>query len=107
MASKPDGRRFPMYRCPPNGDCARRVSITAEIAERTVVEAVQGALADVHESASLDDGRAEAELALARCEAELDAAVQAFSGSTMSRRSMNDCAGFATSGTAHAPGLRI
>jgi site-specific DNA recombinase len=78
--ARANGRDYPMYRCPPNGECPRRVTIAAERAERAVVEAVQELLADVHGKASLDDGIADAERELSRCEAELEAAVQAFSG---------------------------
>jgi site-specific DNA recombinase len=78
--ARANGRDYPMYRCPPNGDCPRRVTISAAIVEEAVVEAVQGLLEDVHGSASPDDGIAEAESELADVEEKLDAAVRAFSG---------------------------
>lgn len=31
-----NGKRHYMYRCPPVGDCPRRVTISADLAERTV-----------------------------------------------------------------------
>ena len=43
-----------IYRCPPTGDCQRRVTISAEIAEKKVVEKVRAAIAD-------DEGRASTE----------------------------------------------
>ena len=78
--ARANGRDYPMYRCPPNGDCPKRVTIAAGIAEKAVVDAVQELLAGVHGSASLDDGIAEAERDLAHAEQELDATVRAFQG---------------------------
>ena len=78
--ARANGSDYPMYRCPPNGDCPRRVTISAQVVEQAVIEAVQELLADVHGSASLDDGIAEAERELSRSEKELDATVRAFSG---------------------------
>jgi site-specific DNA recombinase len=74
------GKRHYFYRCPPIGDCPRRVTISAEVAERTIVEAVTDLLDGMRGTASLDDGIAEAERTLDACEQELDAAVRAFSG---------------------------
>jgi site-specific DNA recombinase len=74
------GRTYPFYRCNPTSDCPRRVTISAEIAETAVVQAVQAALAGVKGTASLSEGVADAERALAVAEQELDAAVQAFTG---------------------------
>lgn len=69
-----------LYRCPPNGDCPRRVTISADIAEQAVVAAVRAALADVTGSASGAEGVQDAERDLERSEHDLDAAVAAFSG---------------------------
>ncbi len=71
---------YNLYRCPPVGDCPQRVTISAEVAEATVVEAVKDLLADVHGSATVADGAAEAGRALEQAEQELDAAVRAFTG---------------------------
>ncbi len=71
---------YHLYRCPPVGDCPQRVTISAEVAEATVVEAVKDLLADVHGSATVADGAAEAARALEQAEQELDAAVRAFTG---------------------------
>jgi site-specific DNA recombinase len=56
-----------IYRCPPNGDCQRRVTIAAEIAESVVVDAVRSAISN-------DEGRASAEANVRDAEAALDAA---------------------------------
>lgn len=71
---------YHLYRCPPIGDCPQRVTISAEVAEATVVEAVKELLADVHGSATVADGAAEAARAFEQAEQDLDAAVRAFTG---------------------------
>ena len=35
------GRRYDFYRCPPVGDCPRRVTISADVVEQKIVEAVK------------------------------------------------------------------
>ena len=77
------GRRrtaYSFYRCNPTSDCPRRVTISADVAEQTVVEAVKAYLDDVTGTASADTGIADAHAELDNAEAELDAAVRAFSG---------------------------
>ena len=69
-----------LYRCPPNGDCTQRVTISAELAERVVVDHVREQLEGMSGTASGDNAIADAERELERCEAELAAAVEAFSG---------------------------
>jgi hypothetical protein len=56
------------------------VTISAEVAERTVVEAVQELLAGIEGRASMGDGVTEAADELARCQDALDAAFRAFAG---------------------------
>jgi DNA invertase Pin-like site-specific DNA recombinase len=56
-----------IYRCPPTGDCQQRVTISAEIAEKKVIEKVRAAIAD-------DEGRASAEANFRDAEAALEAA---------------------------------
>lgn len=74
------GRMYPFYRCPPVGDCERRMTIGAEIAERVVVEVVKERIKDASGRAS-DDARAqEAEADLERAQAALDSAIRAFEG---------------------------
>jgi site-specific DNA recombinase len=73
------GKRHYMYRCPPVGDCPQRVTISADLVEGVVVDAVRELLAEVRGSASVVDGVVEAERDLDHRERELDAAVRAFS----------------------------
>lgn len=73
-------KRHHFYRCPPVGDCPRRVTISADIAEQVVVDAVRELLAGVTGSATVADGVAEAEREVELAERELDAAVRAFDG---------------------------
>ena len=73
-------QRWDHYRCPPVGDCPKRVTIAADVAEQVVVEAVRESLAGVSRNATVADGVAEAEREVERAEDELDAAVRAFTG---------------------------
>jgi len=73
-------QRWEHYRCPPIGDCPRRVTISAEVAERVVSDAVRELLGGISGTASVVDGISDAERDLERAEQELDAAVEAFSG---------------------------
>lgn len=70
------GKRYPIYRCPPVGDCPRRVTINAAVAEAAIVQAVQELLADVNGSASVDADVGQAERDLAARQTELDAAIR-------------------------------
>lgn len=75
------GRRtYSFYRCPPNGDCTDRVTISADIAEATIADEVKRLLDGHVGTASADSGLAAAEAELDRLEHELDAAVRAFDG---------------------------
>ena len=71
---------YNLYRCPPVGDCPQRVTISAEVAEQTIVAAVKQLLAGVTESASLSDTTEAAERECQAAEDALTAAVEAFSG---------------------------
>lgn len=71
---------YPIYRCTPIGDCPRRVSISAELAETVVIADVKELLAGMQGTATIADGVADAERDLAAAEQELDAAVEAFTG---------------------------
>lgn len=73
-------KRYPIYRCPSTGDCPQRVAISATIVEGIVVSEVRRILADAEGSASADARAREAEAALERAQADLDAAVRAFAG---------------------------
>jgi site-specific DNA recombinase len=72
--------KYPMYRCPPTGDCRRRVSISARIIEGLVVERVRALLADQEGRASAEARGREAVVAVERAQADLDAAIRAFAG---------------------------
>lgn len=72
--------QYILYRCPPTGDCPRRVTISAELVEGVVVDEVKRLLRGVVGTASVDAGIAEAERDAERAESELNAAVEAFSG---------------------------
>jgi site-specific DNA recombinase len=72
--------KYGLYRCPPVGDCPRRVTISAELAERAVVEAVQRALAGIEGRGSVERGVVEAADELARRQDALDAAIRTFDG---------------------------
>ena len=77
---KQNGRSYPFYRCPPVGDCERRVTIGAEIAENALVQATKRRAREVKGEASVErDARADAEAA-ERAQADLDAAIRAFAG---------------------------
>lgn len=78
--TRANGRDYPMYRCPPNGDCPRRVTISALVVEELVVSEVQRVLSGISGAAGIEDGIAEAGVEVERTENELSAAVQAFSG---------------------------
>jgi site-specific DNA recombinase len=73
-------RAYHFYRCPPVGDCPRRVTISAEIAEEAVVEAVKELLRGVEGSATIGGAADQAERDYTQAEAELAAAVEAFTG---------------------------
>lgn len=80
-SSDQNGKRHYFYRCPPIGDCPRRVTISAAVAERAIVDTVRELLAGLHGSASLNgEVIAEAAHDQERAEQELDAAVRAFEG---------------------------
>lgn len=71
---------YPVYRCPSSSDCACHVTISAEIAEQVITDAVHAALRDVEGRASVQASIRDAELALARADEALGAAVEAFTG---------------------------
>lgn len=71
---------YGMYRCPPVGDCPRRVTIAADLVEDVVVEEVQELLEGISETATIDYDAEAADLEADRAEQELDAAIRAFSG---------------------------
>jgi DNA invertase Pin-like site-specific DNA recombinase len=72
--------RWSFYRCPPIGDCPKRMNISAEVAESTVVEAVKELLAGIEGRASIEGGVSEAADELARRQDALDKAIRTFAG---------------------------
>jgi PHD/YefM family antitoxin component YafN of YafNO toxin-antitoxin module len=72
--------KYFLYRCPPTGDCKRRMTIGAEIAEGVVVEHVRAAIADDKGRASVEENAREAEGNLELAQADLEAAIRAFAG---------------------------
>jgi len=72
--------KYALYRCPPVGDCPQRVTISAEVAERTVVQAVQELLAGIEGRASVEGGVTEAANELARRQAAFDSAIRTLAG---------------------------
>lgn len=74
------GRRYPFYRCPTTGDCEHRVAISAEVAERVVIEATKERLREVEGRASAESEQRRLDEAAATAQADLDAAIRAFAG---------------------------
>jgi site-specific DNA recombinase len=76
MAVSNSERPSPIYRCSPLSDCPQRMAISAEIAERVVVEAVRHELADVEGRASAEHDANEAVVRAERAQADLDHAIR-------------------------------
>ncbi len=75
------GRKYPFYRCGHiREDCDRRVTISAEIAERVITERVHAVLADAESQASAEQNVREAEAAVERTQTELDQAIRTLAG---------------------------
>jgi DNA invertase Pin-like site-specific DNA recombinase len=74
------GDRYWIYRCPPNNDCVRHVTISAPLVESIVMSEVRRLLADVEGSASAAEEVREADADLERRQFAVDAAVRAFTG---------------------------
>jgi site-specific DNA recombinase len=72
--------KYALYRCPPTGSCSQRVTISAEVAENTVVAAVQELLTGIEGRASVEGGVGEAAEELARRQEALDKAIRTFEG---------------------------
>lgn len=72
--------QYALYRCPPIGDCPKRVTISAAAAEGTVEEAVRELLEGVEGRASVEAGVGEAAEELSRCQDALDKAIRTFAG---------------------------
>jgi len=72
--------RWWSYRCPATGSCKRKVSISAELVEGVVVDAVKTALTDVEGRASAENNVRHAMNERDRAQADMDAAIRAFAG---------------------------
>ena len=68
------------YRCPPVGDCPRRVTISSDVVEHVVREAVYERTNAIREDASLEAEVAEAERRADVELGKLNAMIEAFSG---------------------------
>src|SRR3954468_11948148 len=75
-----NGRIYPFYRCPPIGDCERRVTISAAIVEAAVVEATRERLANEEGRATTQEDALAAAAAHEKAQADLDAAIRTFDG---------------------------
>jgi DNA invertase Pin-like site-specific DNA recombinase len=65
-----------IYRCPPTGDCTRRVTISARLVEEVVVDEVQRLIADIRERVSTESVVEDAEGGYAEAQQKLDAATR-------------------------------
>jgi hypothetical protein len=72
--------KYGLYRCPPVGDCTQRVTISAEVAEDTVVAAVQELLTGIEGRASVESCVGEAAEELSCRQEALDKAIRTFEG---------------------------
>lgn len=71
---------YKVYRCPPTGDCERRVAISADKVEQEIVTEVKRLLDGMKATASAADGTQQASKDLDHAQAAFDGAIQAFSG---------------------------
>lgn len=76
-----DGRNYAFYRCAtPRVDCAKRVTIGADMVEELVTDSVRDVLADAEGRASAEVSEGRAIDDLEHAQANLDAAFRAFAG---------------------------
>jgi site-specific DNA recombinase len=71
-------KRYEFYRCPPVGDCPRRVTMSADLVDGAVEREVRHLLHGIKGKASAESGAGEAARALERRQAELDSALASF-----------------------------
>lgn len=71
---------YALYRCPPTGDCERRVTISAMLVEEAVVGAVRRIVGDIEGRASVEAHAREAERRAERSQADFESAIRAFAG---------------------------
>ena len=70
--------QYYIYRCPPTGDCAHRVTISAQIVENMVIGYVKRRLRDIRGTATAADDVSDAMVDLERAQQALDAAITTF-----------------------------
>ena len=75
-----NGKRHYMYRCSPVGDCPRRVTVSADLAESVVRDAVYERTDAIRESASIESEVAEAERRADVEKEKLDTMIQTLTG---------------------------
>jgi DNA invertase Pin-like site-specific DNA recombinase len=75
-----NGKRHGMYRCPPVGDCPRRVSISADLAERVIEDEMRAWLAGGAGTASIQAELADAVHARELAEQKRDGLIRMLSG---------------------------
>jgi site-specific DNA recombinase len=86
VTSAGSARRYSSYRCE-SQNCAPRLCIGAEIAERVVSDAVRAALADAEGRASIAENAQEAASALERAQRDLDTAMRSFAAAGLENES--------------------
>jgi site-specific DNA recombinase len=79
-STRQQGKPYSFYRCNPTSDCPARVTISTDLAETAVIEAVQTYLRGIAGTASIADGLEDALRLRDRAEHDLAAAIEAFSG---------------------------
>jgi len=72
--------QYSLYRCPPVGDCPKRVTISATVAEDAIAEAVRELLEGIEGRASVEAGVGEAAEEVTRRQEALDKAIRTFAG---------------------------
>ena len=77
-----NNNRYAVYRCPPTGDCRRRVSISAQIVERIVVDAARSGLDGCVAIEALRENLREARVSLDHAQEQYAAAMGALSDFT-------------------------
>ena len=75
-----NGKRHYMYRCPPIADCPRRVTISAELAERVVVEKVKELLEGKRGTATIEDNLADTRHAMDQAAEKRDNLIRTLEG---------------------------
>jgi site-specific DNA recombinase len=75
-----NGKRYAFYRCSPISDCPRRVTISADLVEKVVRDAVYERTDEIRESASLEQELLDADRQVEIEKEKLDNMIEAFTG---------------------------